>query len=87
MVARQLGKVCLVGCAELSILPGGGACRIGEHEFKEGDWLTLDGNAGLVFSGRLAMIAERPESRLAAVRHWWSTERPASAAPATARSA
>ncbi len=54
VVARQLGKVCLVGCAELAIDPEHRTCRIGQHDFAEGVWPTLDGNAGAIYAGRLA---------------------------------
>ena len=70
VVARQLGKVCLVGCTELSIDPGRQTCHIGQHDFAEGDWLTLDGNAGTVHAGRLEVVLERPERELASIIGW-----------------
>jgi len=74
VVARQLGKVCLVGCAALSIDPSGRTCRIEQHEFAEGDWLTLDGDQGAVYAGRLEVVVERPEAALASVARWHASE-------------
>lgn len=76
VVARQFGKVCLVGCADLSIDLPGRLCRIAGHDFAERDWLTLDGNAGLIYGGHLDTVTERPERELATIRQW----RPAAAA-------
>lgn len=70
VVARQLGKVCLVGCGSLRIQPQKGLCLIGGQEFREGDQLTLDGDAGRIFSGALSVIRERPEAALAEVARW-----------------
>ncbi len=79
VVARQLGKVCLVGCTDLSIDPQGRSCRIGQSTFTEGDWLTLDGNAGVVYGGRLEIVLERPERELVTIMQWRTSE---SAGPA-----
>jgi pyruvate,orthophosphate dikinase len=70
VVARQLGKVCLVGCADLSIDLEGRTCRLGQSSFAEGDWLTLDGNSGAVLGGRQEVIMERPEHALAIIKGW-----------------
>jgi pyruvate,orthophosphate dikinase len=70
VVARQLGKVCLVGCSSLDIDLGRRQCRIGETLFNEGDFISLDGNAGAVYAGRRASLTERPERALSAVAGW-----------------
>jgi len=36
----------------------------------EGDWLSLDGNDGGVYAGRLEVIIERPERALARIENW-----------------
>jgi pyruvate,orthophosphate dikinase len=70
VVARQLGKVCLVGCATLHVAPEEGHCLIAGKEFEEGDELTLDGETGRIFAGRLAIVRERPERELAELARW-----------------
>jgi pyruvate,orthophosphate dikinase len=71
VVARQLGKVCLVGCRELSIDEPARTIRIGDTTLREGDLLTLDGNDGVVYPGRVQAEVEYPDellARLAALR-------------------
>ncbi len=51
VVARQLGKVCLVGCGAMQIDEAARTLRIGELTLHEGDLLTLDGNDGAVYAG------------------------------------
>jgi pyruvate,orthophosphate dikinase len=70
VVARQLGKVCLVACPSLDIDLDRRQCRIGETLLNEGDFLSLDGNAGAVYAGRLEPLTERPEKALAVVAGW-----------------
>jgi pyruvate,orthophosphate dikinase len=70
VVARQLGKVCLVACNELEIELDRRQCRIGGTVVNEGDFLSLDGNSGAVLAGRLNAVSERPERALAAIASW-----------------
>jgi len=60
LVARQMGKVCIVGCEVLRVdaqqrlmtvaSPGASEPRI----VREGDWLSIDGSTGEVIEGRIA---------------------------------
>ncbi len=69
VVARQMGKVCLVGCRSLTIDEPRGAARLGEQTIREGDWIALDGATGEASVGQRAIVAEdAPEA--AAVRRW-----------------
>jgi pyruvate,orthophosphate dikinase len=70
LVARQLGKPCIVGCRELSIDVAGHCARLAEVEIKEGDWLSIDGEAAAIYLGRGNVVAERPEAELAEVESW-----------------
>jgi pyruvate,orthophosphate dikinase len=70
VVARQLGKVCLVGCSELAIDMAARRCRIAGRELTEGDWLCLDGNAGRVLAGRPELVNRRPTEWLQRVEGW-----------------
>jgi len=70
VVARQLGKVCLVACPGLAIDLDRGQCQIGEAVLSEGDPLSLDGNTGAVYPGRLESTTERPERALAVIAGW-----------------
>jgi pyruvate,orthophosphate dikinase len=71
VVARQLGKVCLIGCAELSIDLPARTVVIGAMKLCEGDVLTLDGHDGSIYAGAARTEALAPEAllaRLAALR-------------------
>ncbi|MBN8872184.1 MAG: pyruvate, phosphate dikinase [Rhodospirillales bacterium] len=70
VVARQLGKPCLVGCAALVIDPATRTCRIGERVLAEGEMLSLDGNAGAIYAGALQVVRDVPERELAVVAGW-----------------
>jgi len=70
VVARQLGKVCVVGCEALRIAPDGSSCQLGETRLAEGDEITLDGASGEIYAGRLAVTTERPERELALLADW-----------------
>ena len=52
VVARQLGKVCLVACPGLSVDLRGRTCQIGGQTCAEGDFIALDGNDGSIYPGR-----------------------------------
>lgn len=70
VVARQLGKVCLVGCRALTLDAAGRKGRIGQEQIREGDWLSLDGYTGEISLGQRAVVTERPEAELAEVERW-----------------
>jgi len=58
LVARQMGKVCIVGCDAVSFDYHARTMTVktarGTKVFKEGDWISLDGFAGEVIEGRVA---------------------------------
>jgi pyruvate,orthophosphate dikinase len=70
VVARHLGKVCLVACPSLEIDLVRRECLIGGTVVKEGDFLSLDGNTGAVHLGPLETLIERPEKALAIIAGW-----------------
>jgi pyruvate,orthophosphate dikinase len=70
VVARQLDKVCLVGCPGLVIDLARRQCKIGDILLNEDDLLSLDGNTGAVHAGRLTQMTERPDRALAAIADW-----------------
>nr|MBP6709571.1 pyruvate, phosphate dikinase [Accumulibacter sp.] len=70
VVARQLGKVCLVGCSELVLDLPARCCRIAGRVLAEGDWLCLDGHSGRVFAGKPLLLRRRPSDWLQQVAGW-----------------
>jgi pyruvate, orthophosphate dikinase len=53
LVARQMGKVCVVGCEALDIDYRARTITVGDKVVKEGDWLSIDGFTGEVIVGQL----------------------------------
>ncbi|HUJ89620.1 MAG TPA: pyruvate, phosphate dikinase, partial [Syntrophorhabdales bacterium] len=53
LVARQMGKVCVVGCSDLEIDYHNRRMTIGDRVIREGQYLSLDGSAGDVFAGQI----------------------------------
>jgi len=68
VVARQMGKVCLVGCEGLSIDESARTVRIGEQVLREGEAITLDGNEGVVYAGMAQVEEQVPEGLLERLR-------------------
>lgn len=65
VVARQLGKVCIVGCTGLEVRTDQGEMRFGAARIAEGTELTLDAQSGRVYQGRIPVVRSRPEDLLA----------------------
>ncbi len=70
VVARQLGKACLVGCGNLKIDEAGRRITLAGHDLTEGDWLSIDGASGEISAGQAEIVIERPEAELAELIRW-----------------
>jgi pyruvate,orthophosphate dikinase len=72
LVARQMGKPCVVGCADLAIDVAARRAQLGGATIDEGSWLSLDGTEGTIYLGRHEIASERPEAELSEVERWRS---------------
>ena len=63
VVARQIGKPCVAGCASLVIDYGTKSARVNGLGFSEGEWISLDGTTGEVFVGALPTTEARFEDQ------------------------
>lgn len=70
VVARQMGKVCLVGCTDLHVDESAKQATLGQALLSEGEPLCLDGDAGTIYSDSPGIASERPETLIASVREW-----------------
>ncbi len=74
VVARQIGKPCVAGSADLVVDYASKAahCGVTGIDFKEGDWVSLDGSTGDLFLGALPTVSARFEDQpeLQAILGW-----------------
>ncbi len=72
VVARGLGKCCVVGCGGLRIDFEQRTVRLNDQTeaLHEGDLLTLDGSTGNVYAGALDLIASTTVDELAELMAW-----------------
>jgi pyruvate, orthophosphate dikinase len=78
LVARQMSKPCVVGCKALDVDPDARTARFDGRAINEGDWISMNGDDGAVYSGRTNIIRERPAAELAELDQWRSEIRPTS---------
>jgi pyruvate,orthophosphate dikinase len=53
VVARGWGKCCIVGCEALEVDYSAKSMSVNGRNVAQGDWITLDGNEGLVYEGQI----------------------------------
>ncbi|MHC2254954.1 pyruvate,orthophosphate dikinase [Bradyrhizobium embrapense] len=75
LVARQMGKPCVVGCGGMTIDAASERAALGKAVISAGDWVTIDGDSGGIFLGRRETRTVRPETELAEVAKWRSEVR------------
>jgi len=56
VVARGMGKCCVSGAGAVKINYKTRIMTIGEKEFNEGDWISLNGTTGEVYEGKVATM-------------------------------
>jgi len=64
LVARGWGKCCIVGCGSMHVDASRKEIKVGDSVLKEGDWITLNGTKGNVYSGKLAMMDASEENKV-----------------------
>jgi len=65
VVARQIGKPCVAGSANLDVnyADKSASCSVTGIDFAEGDWLSLDGTTGDLYLGALPTVEARFEDQ------------------------
>ncbi|MEI6971076.1 MAG: pyruvate, phosphate dikinase [bacterium] len=63
LVARGWGKCCIVGASDLHVDAHTRTLTVKGQTFKEGDFVTLNGTRGYVYSGQIAMISATENPR------------------------
>ncbi len=79
LVARQLGKPCIVGCSELEVDPSHQKARIAGNDIHEGDWLSIDGGTGEIYLGHGQISTEESKAELDEIARWKNATAPSRA--------
>lgn len=70
LVARQMGKPCIVGCSGMTVDTAVNRATLAGQPITEGDWIALDGDSGHVYLGRHEIIVTRPDAELSEIDRW-----------------
>jgi pyruvate,orthophosphate dikinase len=70
VVARGMGKPCVAGCEGLSIDAATRTVRIGSHELREGDTITIDGASGSVIIGEVGLVPPQINEDFETILGW-----------------
>jgi pyruvate, orthophosphate dikinase len=70
VVARGMGKPCVAGCEGLEIDTDARTLRIGGHDLREGDTITIDGGTGRVIVGAVALVPPQINEDFETVLTW-----------------
>jgi pyruvate,orthophosphate dikinase len=74
LVARQFGKPAVVGASALSIDLGARIMTVGDLEISEGEWISVDGTTGEVFTGKLETVVPDMEDAWLSRLMGWADE-------------
>jgi len=70
VVARGWGKCCIVGAEKIEIDAKGKKFTAGGKVVREGDWITLDGGDGSVYSGEIDLVRPEPPKAYETLLKW-----------------
>ena len=70
VVARGMGKPCIVGCSDLKIDYDNGKCVADGQIINEGDTITIDGSSGGIFLGEMPTIQPQITDDFKTILDW-----------------
>jgi len=70
VVARGMGKPCVVGCSELKIDYDAKKCQANGRTINEGDSITVDGSSGIIFIGKVPTIEPKITEDFKTILNW-----------------
>ena len=75
VVARGMGRPCVVGCSEIAVDYARALFYAGDTVIRRGDWITIDGGTGEVMEGQVPTIAPPTDAGAMALLLGWADER------------
>jgi pyruvate, orthophosphate dikinase len=70
VVARGMGKPCVAGCDELTLDVAAKTAKIGGHDLREGDVITIDGGTGRVIVGAVPLVPPSINEDFQTILEW-----------------
>ncbi|HTW24518.1 MAG TPA: pyruvate, phosphate dikinase [Candidatus Baltobacteraceae bacterium] len=70
VVARGWGKCCIVGAEKLNIDAAAKKLSVNGRVVSEGEWITLDGGDGSVYSGEIGLVRPEPPKAYETLMKW-----------------
>jgi len=74
VVARGMGRPCIVGAGSISIDEHSNMFTVNSLTVKQGDWISIDGTTGAVYSGQVPTLEPDPNSPDFAKFMQWADE-------------
>ena len=75
VVARGMGKCCVVGAKAVEVDEAAGVFRANGRTIKRGDWVTLDGSTGRVIDGQVKLVEPKMSGHFEQFMKWADRER------------
>ena len=70
VVARGWGKCCIVGAEKIDIEAEAKKMSVNGQTVREGDWITLDGGDGSVYTGQIGLVRPEPPKAYDTLMKW-----------------
>ena len=70
VVARGMGRPCITGASEMEINMETGVVKFGEKTLKKGDWISMSGDLGEVYEGKVPTIEPELSGEFETLMKW-----------------
>ena len=70
VVARGMGKPCVVGCSDIQVREKEKVLRVNDYVIREGDSITINGSTGEVIIGEVNLIKPKLSESFATMMKW-----------------
>ncbi len=70
VVARGMGKCCVSGCGDIAMDEANKKFTLAGKEFKEGDFISIDGTTGNIYDGKIATVDATIAGEFGRIMSW-----------------
>ncbi len=75
IVARGMGKTCVVGAKEIDVDPRAGQFKANGRVVKRGQWITVDGTTGRIIAGKTPLVQPKVGKHYEQLMSWADARR------------